>query len=235
MSCIESQVGDAAWKVPKMVHYSATDGPANTLSDYPFTMAIWVNPPTTGSISYGAMTDASGIGTGTYYFSMKSYFSGSNLVFRPETKSNEGTDYSLAYNTGAYTTRRWIHLCVVWTSSSDREMFVDGVSVVTSTASRTFEGYDSIGIGNGSTDIDDTTRVAWLSLYDKALSLGEINEVMWRPRSRPNLWQLAGLQSAYGETASNYRDWSGNGWHCNTMDTHNGTFIDGGDGPPCYF
>ena len=97
------------------------------------------------------------------------------VFFRDNAATSTQMCSSLAYNDGA-----WHHIALVQYASNSREMFVDGTSVATNTATISTTTFDQVGIGalrlttpsqyfNG--NIDD------VRIYSRALSRPEISEL----------------------------------------------------------
>lgn len=133
----------------------------------PFTMSVWVyidsfltNRPIL-DISDTAYTTSFNINTSTT----------SQIQFIARTSStNTNINYASA------TTGTWIHVCAVARSATDRELFIDGTSVGTSTVSRNGGTMNSINIGfrSGATANTLDGKVAEVAIWNNDLTTPEI-------------------------------------------------------------
>jgi len=137
---------------------------------FPFSESVFVKPSAlqTGYICGFAASSSNGPMMGLYYnssgnFGLHAEVNGNQLIVSPST----------------YAINNWYHVCGVWRSATDRELFVNGVSVGTSTASVLFAStIDRFTLGvfdrlspsayfNG--QVDDAR------VYSRALSATEIS------------------------------------------------------------
>jgi len=226
----------SAYATSDSLYYShASVGPAASITDYPFTLACWCRLDSiSGSTdSVIALTDASGSGSGTNWWQINDRDMSGNVGFRIRSETSDGTDDTTDYDTGqTFGDGHWFHVVATFRSSTDRELYIDGVSRATATATATFSQPDTVGWSIGNSGKVLTGAVTHISLYDAGLSVDEVNNIMYDPLSIPKnlIWCIPCQQTAYGSTASNYKDVSGNGWNC----TAAGSCAADDDGPPIY-
>lgn len=88
----------------------------------------------------------------------------------------EGTSASAyARSSSGYSLNVWTHVCGVFSSSTLREIYVNGSNLGSATTTRT-PTFDRINIGNYRGSFNALNgRIAQAAIYNKALSSGEIN------------------------------------------------------------
>lgn len=217
-----------------LYHFHATTGPAATITGYPFTMSTWIRVDAGGaSDSIMGLTDASGSGAGTNSWQIIYRDIAANVGFRLTTVTSEGTQNTSDYDTGhAEADGTWFHVVGTFRSATDRELYVDGVSRATDTGTATFSQPNTIGWSIGASGNLADGYCSYMCLYNAALSVDEVNEIRFKPLALPKnlIWCIPCSQIAYGATASNYIDISGNGWNC----TSAGAAVASDDGPPIF-
>lgn len=226
-------MGASSYSTLDSVGYSSgVDGPANSLSDYPFTMCLWARIDVvsfTQDVLLG-ISDGGGLGVATNFLYVQSSESAGNLTFRTVIQDSGGTDYGLAYNTGtALGSGQWFHVAFVCAGNTSKYLYIDGDLKQTEATSHTFQGYDTIGTGLDSQAIGEG-YLSDMQLYNTALSGDQLKEIMYNPFGLPNnlIWHISMRQGSYGSTASNYRDMTKNSWDCNVI---GGSFQSGSSGP----
>lgn len=121
---------------------------------------------------------------------------------------------------GSYSTGTWYFVAAVSRASNDHELFLDGVSVGTSTVTKSFTGSTDrwmIGRFAGSSDWSQIMngRIAFPCIYDRALTDNEIKEIMYKPYSVVNGLVWAPDMFIAGSVAGDFLDLSGGGFNPN--------------------
>lgn len=198
-----------------------------TLSAYPVTITGWfrANSQHASIVLSLASTSSSTL------FAIRTESSGAlSLKTYSYTDSSSGSLYS---------TDTWHHIAAVFRSATDRELYLDGVSIATGSTSETWAGTtDSFGVGAnpwGGGTVWFNGQVAAPQLYTKSLSNAEILEIMYNPSALPDSLYLywTGLENIV--TDSDLVDLSGNGFDSNSKRTSASTVTSSDSGPPIYF
>lgn len=199
---------------------SASDGPHKDVS-YPFSMCAWMNDDdgATGEPGFVCLGDIAS--------------TGANDAFCVATLSSEFCIFTIAGNvtvkpcSGTIVDGTWFFTCVNFNSSTDREFFLDGVSIITTTVSSdpiaAQASFNSTMVGNyklndGGDTFPFNGKLAYCQVYNEALSIPEQLDLMKNPFSHPaNLVWFPNLL-ADGALVGDYVDFSAKGYNCNGDD-----------------
>ena len=210
-------------------YLSAVDGPADMSQDS-VTMAMWIN-----MVSVGDNPIFAGIGVSTNSGHQNWITMLASKKFRYDVKSTGQTsiDSVLTYDLDT-----WYFITTVSYANNDHRLFVDGIEVANSTATKTYTltpNRWAIGRNAGSSNFteDNDGYIAYPQFFDRGLSVEEINEIMHKPYSigKGLVWapdMLVNSPSVVGDI----KDLGPGGFDCNdgTIPTSQSTL-----GPPVYF
>lgn len=194
------------------------------------TLACWINPDDLGAgYFYGRNYDTSfsfGFDGGATKH-VETIITGTGGHFIRQTDATTAT---------LFTTGTWYHVAFTWDYNGGTPAFafyIDGVSKANS-----YRVYSDVvsamGTGTGTLGIGDTPLgsswdwngdMAYLQIFDRALSQAEVQEIMYKPGSI-----MTNCQGYWDLLTLTPPDQSGNG----NDGTNNGATA-GGDGPPVYF
>lgn len=168
---------------------------ATPVTAAPLTMACWVYWDSLPTRSQAFVVSASG--------SASNQFSLGNNSFNAELRISAGGSNTNVTGTTTLVTGRWYHVCGVFRSSTDRELYINGVSDATNTTSRTPASIGAITIGaNGAGSNETDGKIAEVGLWNVSLSTTEIASLAagYSPRFiRPDkllcYWPILGWNS----------------------------------------
>lgn len=192
----------------------AASGPYDDITTYPLTVGLWINVQDTSNdnrIFYFGRTD-----TGTRWFLIWNETTPTFDVMERGTGTSANAKASFSQDT-------WYWLVGVFESGSSRKIYLDGSLIDTNTNSEdAFADGDLQSACLGRTDDSSPTSdcqayLAYPVMYDRILSIEEINEIMWKPYSIINglVWAPNLLNSI--SVASDCKDLSGLGYDCDTI------------------
>ena len=184
------------------------------ISSVPITMACWFystsNSATQRLISIGDKD------SGNDFFHVSAMGSVADDPLRASARrGGGGGGIGSATTTSGYSINTWHHATAVFTSNSDRDVYIDGGSVGNNTASVTPASLDTTRIGaRASSGINGPMagRIAEAAIWNIALSTSEIAQLasgfsplLVRPDALTNYWPLGGIaRFSASSAASDY-------------------------------
>lgn len=148
------------------------------ITTVPFSISAWVYV-TNDSLNNGIVTLNSSTGIESAGISAEGNIA--NDPVNAYIVDNEGTTHTRS--SSSFEINKWIHVCGVFSSSSNRTIYLNGVSSGTTTTTKNPVAFTLINIGvwkqGGNTTAYDPLngRVSQVCIYNKALSDSEINSL----------------------------------------------------------
>lgn len=206
-----------------MDYNNASSGPHIDITDYPFSFCAWIKHETDSGVQK-ILNFSDDTATNVYY-SLDIFSQNARSVVR-----NGGGQFS-ATGTTTINSGTWYFLTSVFTSSTLRTIYVDATSEGTETSSCTY----NTGMNHTSMSINIRTTsanyfdglIAHAQIYDKGLSVSEMQEIMYNPASIPG--NLVAWYPGFDSNALG-KEISGNGYDM----TPTNTPTISADGPPIH-
>ena len=224
-----SQYFDPANPSNWLAYYSVSDGP-NDMSFVGSTLATWVR-----FTSFSAFPIIMAFGDSTANANQISIWSSNSGQLRG---SVSGSASQTNFTGSIMSLDTWYFVAFTSIASDNYKIYLNGLEDGSTTASKTFSGNpDRWAVGRmafqGSFGQFLNGNLCYPHVYDRALSISEINEIMNKPYSiTEDLVWAPNMLTNSPSSVSDFKDLSGNGFTCNQGEIPT---PDLSDGPPVYF